>query len=368
MRIAFDHQIFGWQRYGGISRYIFETASWLAKEPGNHVSIIAPFYVNEYLKEAKNRPPLWGLPVRSVPRTGRVIRYLNKSITKPLMNFVKPDIIHETYYASTGLSHKSAKNILTVYDMIHERYPDDFRQRDTTRKDKAAAVKRADHVICISKNTQNDLINLLGVQPEKTSVVYLGTNSIERSGHATTSKREKPYLLYVGQRAGYKNFKTLLETFAASDDMKNRFDLICFGGGKFNNSELQQIARLGVSTTNVIQTHGNDEKLARLYANATAFVYPSLYEGFGIPPLEAMRHGCPVICSDTSSIPEVVGEAGCYFDPSNHRSLKDAIDAIISNEQFRGDIIARGFERAKDFTWEECARNTLDVYAKVLRG
>ena len=366
MRIAFDHQIFGWQKYGGISRYALETAKWLTENHQNDVHIVSPFYVNEYLKRAKKNFHLWGMPVRPLPRTGRVLRSVNKSLSQPIIHHIKPDIIHETYYATKGLTYKSAKTVLTVHDMIHELYPNNFHPKDPTSREKKSAVQRADHIICISKNTQKDLIDIFNIAPEKTSVVYLGV-AFPSDNHA--AKKEvlaAPYFLYVGLRGGYKNFKAALQAFALSSDLKTGYKFVCFGGGEFRKEELQLISDLGLNSNDVLHKSGSDELLACLYRGAAAFIYPSLYEGFGIPPLEAMSCGCPVICSDRSSIPEVVGDAGHYFNPTNPDDIKDAMETIVSNYALREQLKQKGVETVKNFTWEKCANETQKVYKKAL--
>ena len=226
---------------------------------------------------------------------------------------------------------------------------------------------RDSHIICISEQTQQDLIELLGVNPTKTTVVHLGFSLISES--MPSKKIYKPvrrFLLYVGTRGGYKNFEGLLRAFALSPMLKNDFDLICFGGGAFTIKEISLFEQLGISSSIVRQVSGDDSTLASYYKSASAFIYPSLYEGFGIPPLEAMSFNCPVICSNISSIPEVVGNAGLMFNPSNVESIKLAIEKVVSDSALQGSLIARGQERLKMFSWQQCAQETLAVYRKVL--
>ena len=176
----------------------------------------------------------------------------------------------------------------------------------------------------------------------------------------------QPFLLYVGLREGYKNFEGLLRAYSASPTLKNGYDLVCFGGGPFNHTECDIIDSLGLNANSVRHASGNDDKLASYYRAARAFVFPSLYEGFGIPPLEAMHYGCPVACSNTSSIPEVVGDAGLYFDPHDLESVKFTLQKIVSDDQLRKDLITSGNERIKQFSWKKCAEETLAIYSKVL--
>lgn len=304
MRIAFDHQIFGWQEYGGISRYAFELASALYLGRTDEVAIFCPLYVNRYLDHAPAGLLRGGRRVPSFPRSGRIYRALNCWLAWPALRRFRPDVVHETYYSGRGARLQGARHVLTVYDMIHERFPENFSPADPTRREKAMAVARADHVICISEQTRKDLIEILGVPEKKTSVAHLGFALTH--GGSTAEQRPPlahPYVLFVGSRGGYKNFSQLLLAYASSPAVHEHVRLVCFGGGAFRSDELDAIARTGLDATKVIQMTG-DDVLANCYRHARAFVYPSRYEGFGIPPLEAMSFDCPVACSNASSIPK----------------------------------------------------------------
>lgn len=366
MNILYDHQAISMQRYGGITRYFHEITNLIAGIAGNRVEIFSPLYVNEYFKPGDLVRPT-GIHVPAIPRSLRIIRTLNNFVSLKLKMRRDVDIFHETYYSSKRLAPKNAKVVLTVYDMIHERFSDHFLRSDTTSRKKALAVERADHVICISEQTRQDLIELRGVNPAKISVVYLGfTLTKQRESVRNADTPAHPFLLYVGDRGGYKNFESLLQAYAASSTLKKDFELICFGGGKFTPKEKILLQRLGLSMERVRQVSGDDTILARYYSLASAFIYPSLYEGFGIPPLEAMSFACPVVCSSVSSIPEVVGNAGEMFDPYEPESIRLAIERVVSDDALRQILIARGQEQIKLFSWKRCAQETLDVYRRVI--
>ncbi len=205
--------------------------------------------------------------------------------------------------------------------MIHELFPNEFSVTDNTAATKRIAIARADHVICISENTKLDLMRLHGTPASKISVVYLGFDQFvtDEDKLPPAVFAGKPFLLYVGQRGGYKNFTGLLKAVASSDRLLSDFDIIAFGGPKFSDSERNLVSSVGFAENQVRQISGDDDLLGGFYGSAKAFIYPSLYEGFGIPPLEAMAHQCPVISSNTSSMPEVIGSAGEYFDPNRFR-------------------------------------------------
>jgi len=350
MKILYDHQAFTIQKYGGVSRYFYEIANHIAGMEGQEVEIFAPLYVNEYFRnDCRVRPR--GIKIPHLPRTGRIVTAVNLTASRLL---IKPrrsvDIFHETYYSMANCCPRSAKRVLTVYDMIHEKFADNFLRRDKTQQIKAHAVRRADHVICISENTRQDLIALLGVPEEKTSVVYLGSSLVTQKVAAKPAEGKKPFILYVGSRGGYKNFEGLLRAYGRSPLLKNGFSIVCF-----------------ISQDNILYMSGTDDILAGLYTSAAAFVCPSLYEGFGIPPLEAMSFGCPVVSANVSSLPEVVGDAAELFDPTDEAEMRAAIECVISTPERAQLLVDRGYERAKQFSWEKCARDTLNIYIKLLQ-
>ena len=365
MEIAYDHQIFGWQRYGGVSRYFYELANNISQNMMCNVSIVSPLYVNSYLVTAPSDLRVLGLKMPAIRRTGRIYRAFNQLLASPIMHGLQPDVVHETYYSKNRQAPKNSKVVLTVFDMIHERFPESFSKWDPLASEKATAVKRADHIVCISEHTRQDLIQLLDVKQEKISVVHLGF-SLTVDNKAGESLVKRPYLLYVGGRAGYKNFDALLRAYASLPALARDFDLVAFGGGALHPKERALIGALGLSDSQVRQIGGGDSILSGLYQGASLFVYPSLYEGFGIPPLEAMSFDCPVVCSNTSSIPEVVGDAAIFFDPMSINSIAKAMEAVVSNESIRERLIARGRERIKLFSWQRCARQTLEVYGKLV--
>lgn len=364
MRIAYDYQIFSLQAYGGISRYFFELAKNISSMQKEYVGIVSPLYVNAYL-DAKSNLHVIGKKMSDVRYASYFCRAVNRVVSPLMMARFHPDLVHETYYSARGTAPVGSKVVVTVFDMIHERFPRDFPAGDRTSMDKAAAVERADHVICISEQTRNDLINLLDVDPAKITVVHLGF-SLPECKEARVRQSGRPYLLYVGSRAGYKNFDGLLRAYAANPELVAMYDIVAFGGGQFNMREQKLIGSLGIPPTRVRHESGNDVVLAGFYSGAALFVYPSLYEGFGIPPLEAMSFDCPVVCSNSSSLPEVVGHAAELFDPGSPDAIGAAIERVLNSSDLRQSLVASGRDRIKLFSWERCARQTMNVYQGVL--
>jgi len=367
MKIVFDHQIFAQQSYGGISRYFVRLAQGLMAL-GEHVDVVAPVHRNKYLKDLP-KTSVHGIELeRFPPKTGRLIMFANRYLSQYKFRSEGASILHETYYTSTPIIAASVGRVVTVYDMIHEKYPANFSRRDPTISNKHLAVSRADHVICISHSTKNDLCKMYGLSADKVSVVHLGFEKFTSQLISTKPRCEpaRPFLLYVGSRAGYKNFEGMLKAISSSSVLKSNFDLVAFGGGSFNVAEQAMISQLGFGVDAVRQVGGGDAVLGHLYAQARALVYPSIYEGFGLPPLEAMAHDCPVVTSNSSAMPEVVGDAGAYFDPTEIEAQAQAIESVVLDEQRRKQFIAAGRQRLSLFSWDRCASETQAVYQKVL--
>lgn len=356
------------QKYGGISRYFVELVKRLNLKEKTHIrniKINSFFYKNNYLANLKNNILFNGFKISDFKGSSKLCLIFNAIFSIILTKLYDPDLIHETYYSNIKSYSSRAKKIITVYDMIHEIFPDQFKKNDKTTELKKKSVKRADHIICISKNTQKDLIKFFNVDIKKTSVIHLGF-SLTTKDVEQPKELYRPYLLYVGSRNGYKNFTRLLEAYA-SPKIKNSYDLVIFGGGKLNKNEILALENLKISKESIRHYDGNDSVLGGFYKNASLFVYPSLYEGFGLTPLEAMNYGCAVACSNTSSIPEVVGKAAVFFDPYSIHSIRNNIISILENTKLQSLIIEEGFKQIKKFSWENCARQTYDVYKKVLR-
>lgn len=369
MKIIFDHQIFTQQSYGGISRYFVRLAQGLIAL-GEHVDVVSPLHRNRYLEKLpQSRVHGFGFE-RFPPKTGRLAIFTNDQLSKFKIRKLNPDLLHETYYSAKPVYSSVKGRVITVYDMIHEKFSSEFPIRDRTTQKKRASIARADHVICISHSTKRDMCELFDVPEDKVSVVHLGfekfKDRIEPSHELQRRVNARPYLLYVGSRGGYKNFSRFLKAVASDAILKDTFDVLAFGGGKFTSAELDLINTLGFRSQAVRQMGGSDWILGTLYDQASAFVYPSVYEGFGLPPLEAMAHNCPVVASNSSSMPEVIGNAGEYFDPMNIEAQAQAICRVALDETRRNELIAAGHQRLPLFSWSRCALETQAVYQKVL--
>jgi glycosyltransferase involved in cell wall biosynthesis len=280
-------------------------------------------------------------------------------------------VLHNTYYFPIRPP-PGTRCILTVYDMIHEKFPEYFGPKPLMSRLKAASIALADHVVCISESTRRDVLAAYDIAPERVSVTHLGFDPLNSllSGESAAEFRvravggDAPYLLFVGSRGRHKNFQGLLEAYASSAWLRESLFLLCFGGGGFSGAEQAAIAKAGVAGR-VRYLGGTDAELAACYAHAALFVCPSFYEGFGIPVLEAMSLDCPVACSNSSSLPEVVGDAARLFDPADRDSIREAIESIVNSVPAASALRERGRIRRERFSWRQCAQTTLEVYRRV---
>lgn len=268
-------------------------------------------------------------------------------------------------------------SVVTVHDLSFLLVPEcaDDRLRAHLERVVPSSVREADFVTADSENTRNELTTLLDVPSDRIEVVYGGVD--ERFRPVTDeSMREAvrrkyglffPYILYVGTIEPRKNLGRLLQAYTRLRQHRRlRHRLVIAGGlGWLFQDVLREIDELTAEHEVVFLGRVPDEDLPGLYSLSDLFVFPSLYEGFGLPPLEAMACGTPVVCSNTSSLPEVVGDTGVLVPPEDVEAIADAIGQLLSDPDRRADLGRRALERAQRFTWEQSARRILDIYRRL---
>jgi len=367
VRIAFDPQTFSLQDYGGVSRYFVETAVQLAKLPDTDVSILAFAHFNAYLAAAPHALVVG----RAVPVPPSLLRRplvrANQLLARAWLARHGADIVHETYYAASRTAPPGPATVVTVFDMIHEKFPDYAPRTKRIADMKRAAIRRADHLLCISENTRRDLVDIYDIDPSRTSVIRLGFSLQSRGADEAPRSVADPYILYVGKRSGYKDFDTLLRAYAGAPALARGFLLVCFGDSPLSASELGLMRQLGIARHRVAHVTGDDNRLAGYYRHAALFVYPSRYEGFGMPPLEAMSFDCPVVCSNAASLPEVVGDAALTFEAGDPEALRAAMQSVLDAPEVAVQLRLKGRQRITEFSWDACARQTRAIYASVLQ-
>ena len=364
MKVSFDYSIFFHQKYGGVSRYFINLHKEFLKQ-NIDAKIIAPIHNNLFLKDylktnTKNNY------LKGYPRfTRKLLKTYNHLFSKIQCNLDKPDIIHKTFYEKNISNNPKTKRVLTVYDLIHEVYYEDYNLRQNLRP-KEIALKNIDKIICPSNKTKKDLINFYNIPESKIDVVYMGIHSFEKIYDQNLTKVHSPFILFVGDRKRYKNFSNFINAYSFSSKLQKDFKLVCCGGGKLTNSEISNITNLKINISNIIQIESNDNQLHYLYKKATALIFPSKYEGLGLPQLEAMSLGCPVISSDHEAIRESVGDAAVLFNPEEPEDIKFNIEKVLYSSSLLNELKVLGLERSKLFSWKKCANETLDIYNKLL--
>ncbi len=356
MRILYDGYIYKSQVAGGINRYFSEIIRGL---PANFNPYLTTTRINKH--NFPEHPNLKIFKYHSF-RPWRISQKVEKIFFKAVLATKSFDVGHPTYYNQLTTLKNKFPVVLTVWDMIHELYPEEMDPKGIELAVKHLAIKEASKIICISENTKKDLVEILKVPAGKITVTPLAASIDEAISLNDLPVIDRPYYLYVGSRAAsYKNFKGLLEALAVVVEKRKEIAL-CVAGPAFNQQEMQLISTLNLERNVKLYTQVSDTHLAKLYRCSIGLVYPSFYEGFGIPPLEAMACGTAVIASNRASIPEVVGEAGLLFDPTSIDALVESLLFLADNPRERDKLVAKGRQRTKLFSWEQTAKQTIEVY------
>jgi len=290
------------------------------------------------------------------------------------LRFTPLDVLHSPDFIPPF--RRRCRSIITIHDLVFLLYPQ-FLTKSSARYygQIDQAVRHTDHIIAVSESTRRDIVRLLGVPEQMITVIYEAPRRFfhplpEVDIRSRLQKRfglEREFVLFVGTIEPRKNVPTLLSAFQQMlDHYHPEVDLVLAGAPGWLTDEVHGlVGRLGLTGRVHFLGRVSDEELVWLYNAARMLVLPSFYEGFGLPPLEAMACGAPVIVSNVSSLPEVVGDAGLLIDPANADELTVAMWRLLSDEPLRQELIAKGFKRAACFSWERAARETLDLYRRV---
>jgi len=367
MKVLYDHQIFASQIYGGISRYFYELLQNFESDDGMGCEVSLKYSNNYYLKELDNLPYKTFFERRSFKGKHRLLNILNKKVSKEYVSKGDYDIFHPTYYEPYFLDFLNGKPfVLTIHDMIHEIFPEIFPLKDKTSERKKLLAQKSSKIIAVSENTKRDIIKILGIDKGKIEVIYHANSlKINKDVKIMNIKIPEKYILFIGSRRGYKNFDLFIDAVSSLINEDNELNIVCAGGRDFNKIEIEKFRSLKIRDK-LFYYSGSDSILACLYQKAIAFVFPSLYEGFGIPVLESFACGCPAIVSNTSSLPEVAEGAAIYFDPTDKLSILNSIQKVIYNDKLRKQLINKGIERVKEFTWEKTAKKTKKLYNSII--
>lgn len=383
MKILYDHQAFTIQRFGGVSKCFCELITNMPAEVEARVAVMESD--NVHLREA-HLCPMQGRPLLNMRKwkewlpfrgSGVIYRSLqelgllptaekrNERYAIQMLKEGHYDVFHPTFFDPYFLKYIGKRPwVMTVHDMMPELFPEYFGLRNEQIVFKRKYLGQAAAIIAVSEQTKSDIVRLLRIPSDRITVVYHG--GPDRMVVQSASLINAPYFLYVGTREAYKNFPQTLSDFSDFHKRHPEVKLVCTGD-MFTKVELAMIERLGISGA-VEHIYANGEDMKSLYAHSVAFVYPSLYEGFGMPILEAFAYGCPTLLNYRSCFPEIAADAAIYFDSEPGRStLGEAMERIYAaSTDERQNIVQRGYQRLEGtFSWRKSAEKLAMVYEQV---
>jgi glycosyltransferase involved in cell wall biosynthesis len=362
MKVFFDSKISSTQVRGGISRLVFETIKALNEKKDLEKIFYRGLYIDEYPYRKEWFKRYYRLKAPNFLNR-RLAGFLDDIGVK--MFFIansEKDTIYHSFFHRLPKNHRGPL-VVHAYDMIQELFYNMPKAAQFKRK----SFNASNLIISISKSTKKDICNIYNIHPDKIIVANPGVNENfldKESGKANPRKR--PYFMYIGARDyKYKNFDILLDAFIKRKYFLD-YDLILVGGEKdLTFAQKEKIKNTTSSGRWLYREVCSDEELAELYSGASALVYPSLYEGFGIPVIEALACGCPVLASNRSSLPEAVGDAGLLFNPDDINDLTEKIEKIINDNSLAENLIKKGKIRARQFTWKASADIIYQAYKSL---
>lgn len=360
IRISCDAWIFRYQKLGGINTYFRKLIAYTSRLGcrwtinGDHETIHpTPEFTS--VKFTRNRQ--FGLGPKADYQLNRARQYIRDRCAT--------DLYHPSYYDWIAMSDAriiSKPLLVTVHDCIHERFPE-WQQKDPhCIPAKIRMLRMADQIVCISQHTADDLVHFYPWTKDRIRVILSGTDLRPPSG---TAQPRLDSFLYVGTRKGYKNFDTLLDALAQCHRLGKPLRLKVVGPEP-DSTDLENAKTAGIA--HAIEWLGfvSDDQLPALYHHSIALVYPSLYEGFGLPALDAMACGSTVIAHKGSCLPEVVGDGGLLVDASDPTQLRDAMISLSESEDTRSDLLNRAKQRASSLSWDATAHHYLNTYRSLI--
>jgi len=347
----------------GVSVYTFELLNYFHKNSSPD---------NQFITYLKNDPR------KELPKPNRFFKYkiikasfLWSQVFLPVDLYLNRKVNVFFSPAHYGPRFCPVSTVVTIHDLSYFYYPDEFLKKDLYQLKNWTkyTVAKAKKIIAVSKTTKKDLMKFYDVPEDKIEVIYNGyrENIKYQILNIKIKNIKKPFILYVGTVQPRKNLTTLIEAFHLLLKEKPEYFLVIVGKKGWLYEEIfNKVKELNLKNKVIFTGYLEEQELGYVYQNASLFVLPSFYEGFGIPILEAMNFNCPVISSFTSSLPEIGGDACLYFEPSSSQDLKNKMLEFLENEQLRKELVKKGKERVKLFSWEKCGEETLEVIKSTI--
>ena len=368
MRILYDHQAFSLQSYGGITRIFSEIIRYLNTQPEIATDLLLGFSGTKANFQTIISPPGRLIQQGTALFSPGVLNYaVNELISFALGPALgKYDIYHSTYHRFVA-SIRARSRVATHHDCAPEMFPDLFRNTNHIVRLKRKLFRAADLIICVSEASRVDLLRFYDVAEHKAIVIHNGVEPMVRSPGGDAELRAAisgEFLLHVGARHSYKNFDRFLRSYFMSG-VSTSYKILALGGGPPSAEHATLIQKLGLTDRVVFVPHASGALLAEAYASAALLVYPSLYEGFGMPPLEAASQGCVALVSENPATIEVCGDAAFFFKPSDLEDFSHMLRTALTSSAERRIFVERAQKLLKRYTWEACGRKTLDAYLRL---
>jgi glycosyltransferase involved in cell wall biosynthesis len=368
MRILYDHQAFSLQSYGGITRVFSEIIRYMNTQRNISTDVLLGFSGTRADFGALVSPPGRVIHPGSALFASGILNYAANETFSTLMGPLlgKYDIYHSTYYRFLPAI-RAKRRVATHHDCVQEMFPHLFPNSRRIFRWKREMFLKADLILCVSAASRTDLLRFYDVAAEKAIVVHNGVSPMVRDPHGESELRAAVsgnFLLYVGARHLYKNFDGLLRAYARSG-MKQDYSLLAIGGGLPNAEHSSLIEQLGLARHVKFVPYASTALLAEAYASAALLVYPSLYEGFGMPPLEAASLGCVSLVAANPATIEICQDAAFFFEPSVTEHFSSMLQVALADTAGRAARIQRARNLLKIYTWEACGRKTLDAYQRL---
>lgn len=360
MRILYDSHTFSEQTFGGISRYFVELMNHLPEG----CEAVLPIYASEnaYLPQLKNKPHT--ISLRHFPEHRKLYYFINGFADRRALGKGGYDVFHPTGYDPYFIPLVKSPVVVTVHDMIYHRGLNEGKHTPEIMRNMDRTILAADRIIAISETTKRDVIRFYNIPEEKIDVVYHGFDPLAGNSDRLPYMPER-YILFVGQRGGYKNFDILLEAFSMIASKERNLKVVATGR-QFSSREKKRIAELGIADRCECRFIPTSDMNA-LYANAECFVFPSRMEGFGMPVLESFAAGAPSVLADTECFREIAGNGALFFNPDDAAQLADSIVRVISDKKLRETLRNAGKEELKRFSWDKTGLLTAETYRKAVR-